>query len=150
MALEFDTRCESLGNLRPRIIRELFHAQRDTLVLRIHFEDQYFDVLALLNHFRRMLDALGPAHVGNVDESVDSSLDFHESTERSQVPDRTGQLRTRWVLYRQCEPRVFLDLLHTERDLLVVRIDLEHHDFDLFRDHNDFRGMSDIACPRHL
>jgi hypothetical protein len=54
------------------------------------------------------------------------------------------------VRFRTVPASVFLDLLHTERDLLVVRIDLEHDHLDLFRDRDDFRGVPDIACPRHL
>ena len=97
-----------------------------------------------------MLDTLGPAHVRNVDKSVDAGLDLHEGPERSQIPHRTAELRTRRVLHRQCQPRIFLDLLHTERNLLVVRIDLEHHRLDVLSNRNDLRGVPHVTGPGHL
>ncbi len=150
VALEFHPRGESVRDRRPRIIGELLHAQRDALVLRVDVEHQNLDVLSFLDHLRRVLDAPGPTHVGHVDETVDTRLDLHESTERSEVAHRPSELGARRVLHRQRQPRIFFDLLHAQRDLLVVRVDLEHHHFDLLGDGHDLGGVADVTGPGHL
>ena len=60
----------------------------------------------------------------------------------TRVPDR--------VLHRQREPRILLDLLHAERDLLLVPIDLQDHRLDLVADADQLRGVLDVARPAHL
>ena len=145
-----DSRREAFGDRRPRIVRDLLHTEGDALVLGIHVEDDDFEVLTLLDDFGRVLDPLGPAHVRNVYQAIDSWLDLNERTERGQVADRTGQLGAGRVLHRQRQPRVLFDLFHTERNLLVVRIDLEDHSFDLFTNRHDLRGVTHVARPRHL
>ena len=73
-----------------------------------------------------MLNTLGPRHVRDVNQSVYSGLDLNECTKRGQVPDLTGDARTEGEFQRENQPRVLLGLLHSQRDLLVGRIDLEH------------------------
>src|SRR2546430_13092909 len=55
------------------------------------------DVCSSDLHFRRMLDALAPRHVGNVNQAVDVVLDLDEGAELSQVPHLASDFRTDWI-----------------------------------------------------
>src|SRR5262249_39722706 len=51
---------------------------------------------------------------------------------------------------RQHHPRILLGLLHAERDLLFVRIDLEDDRLDGLADRHELRRMANVARPAHL
>src|SRR5215211_6241155 len=97
-----------------------------------------------------MLHALRPAHVGDVNEAVDARLDLDERTEAREVANLAVDARADRVLERQHHPRILLRLLHAERDLLLVRIDLEHHRLDRLADADELRRVTDVAGPAHL
>ena len=51
-------------------------SERQTTVVLVDFENNNFDFCAELSEFRRMLNLLGPAEVGDVDQAVNALLDF--------------------------------------------------------------------------
>src|SRR6266567_8258707 len=63
-----------LADPEPRVFLRLLQAEGNPLVLGIHVQDQHLDLVALLHDFGRMLHALGPRHVGDVDQAVDAGL----------------------------------------------------------------------------
>src|SRR6478752_5613732 len=97
-----------------------------------------------------MLHTLRPAHVGDVNEAVDAWLDLDERPEAREVANLPVDARADRVLERQYHPRILLRLLHAERDLLLVRIDLEHDRFDRLADADELRRMTNVARPAHL
>ena len=103
-----------LTDAKPRIFLGLLEAERDTLVFAVDVEDDHVHGVALLHDFRRMLDALGPGHIGDVNEAVDAGLDFDERAERGQVANLAVDTRANRVLERQDYPRILLGLLHTQ------------------------------------
>ncbi len=56
----------------PRVGTKLLHAERDTLGVRVDLDDLDFDFLTNFHNLRRMIDPL-PAHVGDVQEAVDTT-----------------------------------------------------------------------------
>ena len=56
----------------PRIGAELLEAEADALTLAIELEDAHFDLVADVDDFRRVLDAL-PRHVGDVQQAIDAA-----------------------------------------------------------------------------
>src|SRR6185436_4369864 len=74
------------GDVLPRIRAELLQAQRDTRTLAVELEDADVDLVADLDHFRRVLDAL-PRHVGDVQETIDAT-EIHERAVVGEVLDR--------------------------------------------------------------
>jgi hypothetical protein len=48
------------------------------------------------------------------------------------------------------EPRIGLDLLQTEGDLLVVLVDLQDHGLDLITDRDHLGRMANMPRPGHL
>src|SRR3569623_643159 len=140
----------ALADAQPWILDRLLEPERDPLVLRIDVQDDHIDRIALLHHFRRMLHALRPAHVGDVDQTVDARLDLDERAEAREVAHLAVDPRAHRILVRQHDPRILLRLLHAERDLLLVRIDLEHHCLEHFADRHEHRRVTDVAGPAHL
>src|SRR2546427_48698 len=70
-----------LADPEPGILLRLFQTERYPLVLGVDVQDQPVDLIPLLHDFRWMLHALGPRHVGDVDQPVDPRLDFDERPE---------------------------------------------------------------------
>ena len=141
---------ETNHQLGPRIVVELLEPQGNPLVVRIDVKNHHVQFVALLHDLGGMLHALGPTHVRDVDQSVDPRLDLDERAEGSEVPHDSREACAGGVLQRQREPRILFDLLHPERDLLLVRIDLQHHGLDLVTDRHELGRMPDVARPRHL
>src|SRR5690242_15734102 len=139
-----------LTNAEPRILLRLLEAKRDPLVLGVDVENHHIDGVALLDDLRRMLHSLRPAHVGDVNEPVDARLDLHERAEARQVAHLPRDSRADRILERQDHPGILLGLFHAERDLLLVRIDLEHDGFDRLTDRDELRRMSNVSRPAHL
>ena len=81
----------------PRIGAELLEAEADALTLAVELEDAHFDLVADVDDFRRMLDAL-PRHVGDVQQAVDAA----EVDERAVIGE---------VLDDALDDRAFLQLV---------------------------------------
>src|SRR4029079_15945349 len=139
-----------LTDAKPRIFLGLLEPEADALVVAVDVQDHDVDGVALLYDFRRMLHALRPAHVGDVNETVDARLDLDERAEAREVANLAGDARADRVAERQHHPRILFGLLHAERDLLLVRIDLEHDGFDRLADADEPRWVPDVARPAHL
>src|SRR5436189_179142 len=139
-----------LADAQPRIFLRLLQAQRDPLVLGVHVQDQYLDLVALLHDFGGMLHPLGPRHVGDVDQAVDAGLDFHERTERREVSHFPLDAHPDGILLRQRHPGVLFRLLHAERDLLLRLVDLQYHGFNRLADRHDLRWVAHVARPAHF
>src|SRR5678815_2660546 len=62
----------------PRILLHLLHAETDAPRSWINAEHFNLDQVAGINYLARMLDALGPAHLGNMDQSFHAALEFYK------------------------------------------------------------------------
>ena len=85
--------------------------EADARTLAIELEDAHVDLVADLDDFRRMLDAL-PRHVRDVQQAVDAA-EVHERTVVGEVLDRA------------LDDRAFLQVLH-ERAALGGELLLDH------------------------
>src|SRR5690242_779771 len=139
-----------LTDAKPRILLGLLETERDTLVLGVDVENHHIDGVALLHDLRGMLHTLRPAHVGDMDQTIYPGLDLNKCSEARQVADFPVDASSNGVLQRQYHPRILLGLFHTERDLLFVRIDLEHDCFDRLANRHELRRMADVPRPAHL
>src|SRR4051812_41205081 len=113
-------------------------------------EDDSLDLVPLLHDFRRMLHALGPAHVADVDQSVDAVFDLDERTELGEVADLAFDSRADGILIVELLPRVGGELLHAERDAALGGIHVEHNGLDLVANIDDLRGVLHALRPGHL
>src|SRR5688572_10933847 len=140
----------SLRHRRPRIRLDLLEPQRDTLVLPVEIQDLRVDVLALLQHLRRMPDVAGPRHIGDVEQPVDAGLQLDEGAEIGEVADLARHAGARLVTLLDGGPRIRLHLLHAERDALGRAVHVEDDHVDLVADVDELRGMAHAPRPRHL
>jgi hypothetical protein len=89
----------------------------------------------------RILDALGPADVADVDEAVKTLFDFNESAELGDVADFSGDDGAYRIFIGNEQPGIGERLLDAERDTAVARFDVQDDDVDFFTDFGDFRRM---------
>src|SRR5690625_7659453 len=80
-----------------------------------------------------MTDALGPAHLADVDQAFETGFDLDESTERSQVGDLSFDLLADVVVDQNLVPRVGDELLHRQVDALALQVHVKHFDADLIK-----------------
>jgi len=97
---------------------ELLQAQRNARALAIEFQDPHVDLIADLDDFGRMLDAL-PGHVGDMQQTVDAA----------QIDESTV---IREILHRAAHHRAFLQVIHQRaalgRELLLDHRTARDHD----------------------
>ena len=135
--------------LLPRIVLQLLHAQRDAAVVRVHAQDDRVDLVARLDHLRRMLHPLGPGHLGDVHQAFDALLQLDE---RAVVGDRenaAANLRADRVALGRIQPRVRRQLLEAQRNALLVLVELQHLHLDLVADVDQVARMRQPA-PAHV
>src|SRR6202044_623670 len=88
----------------PRIGDELLDTERDlrlVAVAGIDVEQHGLDLVTLLEQLRRVLHALGPAPVPDVDQAVNALFDLHEDAEVGDVANVALHDGARRVLLRQ-------------------------------------------------
>src|SRR6185436_17047164 len=137
----------------PWIGDQLLDAERDlrlVAVAGIDVEQHGLDLVTLLEQLARVLDPLGPRHVADVDQAVDAFLDLDEDPEVGDVADVALDHGARRVLLGQLLVGVRLELLHAERDPVLLDVDVEHDRLDHVAHRDHLRRMLDPAGPRHL
>src|SRR3954469_25642977 len=113
-------------------------------------EDDSFDLVALLHDFRRMLHALGPAHVADVDQPVNAVFDLDERAELGEVADLALDSRAHRILIVELLPWIRSQLFHAERNAALGGIHAEHHGLNLIANVDDLRRVLHALRPSHL
>ena len=137
-------------NLVPGVFPRLLETEGKTLVLHIDAQDNGLDILALLENLRRMLNSLGPRHVGDVDEAVNPLLQGQKGPEIRHVADPARHRGTHGVRILDLEPGIFLQLFHAQGDPLVLLVSVEDKGLNLIPHRNDLGGMTHPPRPGHL
>ena len=127
----------------------LLQSERDAPVFKVDVQHHRFDVLAELQHLRRMLHALAPRHLGNMHKAFDARSEFDKSAVVGNVDNLAGDTNAREVLIRNERPGIGLQLLVAERNAFLLAVVLEHLDGDLVADLEQLRRMVD-AAPRKI
>ena len=97
----------------PGILLDLFHAEGDLLVLRVHLEDDGFDFVSDRDELGGVAHVARPRHLGDVDETLHALLQLHE---RTVVRDRhhvAAHPRANGIPILDVRPRVRQQLLQT-------------------------------------
>ncbi len=105
-----------LDEVLPLVGQELLDRQRHPLVLDVDVGDPRADRVALLEDFARVLDPLGPAHVGDVDQPVDLLGDLDEGTELGEIPHLAFDDRADREVLGQILPGIALGLPQGEAE----------------------------------
>ena len=97
-----------------------------------------------------MADLARPAHVGDVQETVDPFFDLDERAVVGEVADGALDRGTGRVLLGDQVPGVGLGLLHPQADLALLLVDPQDDDLDLVAGLRDLAGVVDPPGPAHL
>ena len=139
-----------LVDVRPGIFLSLLQTKRDTLLLRIDLKDHNFNFLSGLQHFVGSVHLTGPAHVRDVDHTVDVVLDLNKSTVVGHVADLAGDVHTHRIFLSKNFPRIALFLTQSQRDLVAVDVDLKHNGFHFVTDVQNVRSFGNALGPAHF
>ena len=106
---------------------------------RIDAEHHRLDAVADVEDLRRVLDALAPRHLADVDQPLDAGLELDERAVVGQADDLAGQARADRIALDHVRPRIVHQLLVAERHALGRRVVLQHDDVDLVVDLEELR-----------
>ena len=147
-ALNHHARLVVLGDgVDPWIFGELLHAETDTLLVSIDFENHALDGVALLVLLVRVGNLFGPRHVGDVKQTVDAGLNLNKRAVVGNVADLTHDDGAHGVLLADEFPWVDFGLLDAKRNLTLLVIDFQDDHFDFLAHFHHFGWMVDPACP---
>src|SRR5688500_9920819 len=110
-------------DVRPWIFGELFETERNALVGFVDFEHHGLDIIALLQHFGRMIDLARPGYVRDVDHAIQTIFQFDKRAVTGEVANLPTDLAARRILLRGFVPWIGFELAHAERNLLFVPVD---------------------------
>src|SRR5208337_328551 len=134
LALDHRTHRMLLREGLPRVLQGLLEAERDAALGGVDFEHLDLDLLAGRDDLARMDVLLGPGHLRDVDEALDSRLQLHERPVVGDVRHAALHLLADLVPGLDIGPRIFLQLLHAKRDAMGLVVDLDDAHLDLLAD----------------
>ena len=134
----------------PDIGLKLLHAQRQTTLVRLDRQNDGLHAIALLQNFRGMLHALGPAQIADVNQAINAVFDFDEGAEVGQIANPAFDDHADWEFSCKRVPGIRGQLPHAERDAPLLRVDIEHDALDLIADIDQLRGMLHPLRPGHF
>ena len=88
-----------------------------------------------------MLDVLCPAHLANVDETLDTLLDLDEGAVVGHRNDLTLNAIIDLITILDLSPWMRRELLHAERDTLLVLVEIKNDDRNGLIELDDLRRM---------
>ena len=144
---------ETAVDFFPRIGIELFDTKADALVGFVDVENHGFEIVALFEHFARVIDLAGPGEIRDVDHAVDAFFEFDECTVGGHVANLALDLFADHVAKLDLVPWIWFELANAEGDLLLVLVDAEHEGFDFLAECEDIRWTRDALGPgefRHV
>src|ERR1700722_2801121 len=127
----------------PRVLQRLLEPKRNAALGGVDLEHLNLDLLAGRDDLAGVDVLLGPRHLGDVDEALDAGLELDEGAVVRDVGDAALELLADGVARLNVRPRIFLQLLHAERDAVGLVVDLDDAHLDLLADGQDFARMVD-------
>ena len=143
----FDDRTNRIGlsQFVPRIRLKLTHTKRNTLVLHVDAKNFGFHNIAHFDELGGVLDALVPAHLRDVNKSLDAVFQLDERAIVGNGYHLSAHNRTDGVFVVGLGPWVGTNLFVAQGDTHCVRVELEDFDLELLAHLEDFRRMVDAA-----
>ncbi|OQB91347.1 MAG: hypothetical protein BWX83_00592 [Candidatus Cloacimonetes bacterium ADurb.Bin117] len=126
LAYHFGVDGQGFVQMLPGIGMQLFHAQGDAVQGTVDRKDHGLHFLAFVVNFARMVDALGPADVGYVDQTIDAVRNFNKSTKGGEAFHGTGDNTADGVMVLDREPGIGFHLLHAQGDATVFLVQFQH------------------------
>ena len=142
----------ALGVLReflPWVGLALLHAQADAALVFVDLEDHDFDFFAQRDDLARSHVLVGPVHLGHVHQAFDAGLEFDECAVVGDVGDLAEHARALRVAAVHAHPRVVAHLLETQRDTVLLGVELQDLGHDFLAGRHHFARVTDTA-PGHV
>ena len=133
----------------PGIGGGLLHSQGDFLFLLVDAQNDDLHLVTDIDQFGGVIDALGPGHLADVDESFDAVFEFDKCPIGHDVDDLAGHARIDGELVLDAFPRAGGLLFEAEGDFLFFTVDVEDHHLNFLVDFDHVRGMIDPG-PAHV
>ena len=134
----------------PRILCHLLDTKRYAVLGFVNFKNKAFDLCALFMSFAGMVKFLCPAHIRDMNKTVDTRFDLDERAIIRKARNLSCNDCSRRIFLRSNRPRISLKLFDTKRYFLLILINVKNHNFDLFVKVKDVRRMCDTPGPAHL
>ncbi len=134
----------------PRIVFELFVAQRQTAVVLVDFQNLDFDGIADLGEFAGVLDLFGPREIGDVDQTVNTFFQFNEYAEVGEVADFGSVAAAHGVAYFDVCPRILFELLETKAHLAVFAVEGKDNSVDFVANLQEVLSGAEVLAPAHF
>ena len=135
--------------LFPGVGLALFDAQGNPATLLVHVENHHFNLVTELNNLGGMDVFVGPVHLRNVHQALDTLFDLGEASVVGDIRDLAEQPRSLGVTPRDVDPRIRAQLLQPQGHAVAFAIEFQNFDVDLVADVDDFRGVLD-PFPGHV
>src|SRR5947199_71625 len=119
------------------------------MVYRVHLQHLELDRLSLFHRVARILD-VGDAELRHRDEPLDVMPQIHDHTLVHEAQHPAPQVGAHGIRLADAQPWLFLRLLQTQRDPLVLRVHVQDQHLDLVALLHDFGGMLHPLGPRHV
>ena len=145
LALDDDAYGVTILDAVPRVLFELTHAQGNPLVLHIDTQNLSFDHVGNRHELGGVLDALVPSHLGDVNQTLDTVLEFDECTVVGDGNDLSADDGSDGVLVVHLVPWIWTHLLVAQGDALAVAVELEDLDLDGLANFEHLGGVIDAA-----
>ena len=137
------------GKRIPGVLGALLDTQRDATALFINIEHHHLNLIAELHDFRGMDILVGPIHLGDVHQTLNTLFDFGKTAIVGEVGDLGDNRATLGVAAGDLYPRVLAQLLEAQRYAVALAIELEDFDIHFLSDFHDLARVLD-ALPGHI
>ena len=98
----------------------------------------------------RVVNALGPADIGNVDEAIDAILDLHKRAKSGEAFYLAGEYGSDGEVIFNGKPGVGIHLFHSQGDALVFLVQFQHDGIHRVADLEYLAGIGDLLGPAHF
>src|SRR5689334_15821587 len=122
-------------------------AELQFAIVFIDSEDHHVDVLTNFSVLRRMVEALQPAQVADVDHTTDTRSQFYEHTIRSDVFHQTCMTAAFWEFGFDSAPWIFAHLLDRQAHFAIVLIERNDLRFVLITQFEEFFRIDRCVSP---
>src|ERR1051325_7910069 len=133
----------------PGVGLNLLHAQADATRLRVNAQDFNIHRVAGVDQLAGVLDALCPAHLGDVNQAFDARLKLYECALVRDARNRARQALADGEALFDAPPRVWQQLLIAQGDALAVAVELQHLDLNRVSDLEQLRRVLQPS-PAHV
>src|SRR5215472_3946801 len=150
LAADYVTRLVVVNESLPSIRLQILDGKGQPAILDIDAGNHRFDLLPLLQHLARVLDAAGPGNVRHMHQSVHAVFDLDKSSEVGQITHPTLDPGPDLIPLMKRAPGIVLNLLHAEADAAGLRIDCEDFDLDRIAGIHQLARVLNALGPAHL